>query len=120
MLVIRDAQMKVLARAVRRSFEGRLIRHLSETRGLPEERLEAELPATIQTAMDLGFVRECDVARFCEAMYRYAGGPGIEGLPKVAQNILLAYGVEAAEKLDRLDRWAAADPPETYIHVRNV
>jgi hypothetical protein len=108
MLVIRDAQMKAFSDSARQDFERRLVRHLGETTPIPPDRLVAEVPGAIQSAGELGFVRQCDVARYCELMYRHAGGPVMDGLPKEARNILLAYGVEPAEKLDRLERWAVA------------
>lgn len=107
MLTIRDSQMKAFEDFARRNFEQRLIRHLAETIGISLDRLRTEIPAALPSAQELGFSRECDVARYCELVYKKAGIPALDALPKEARNILLAYGVPPAEKLDQLERWTA-------------
>jgi hypothetical protein len=105
MLVIRDVQMKVFGDASRREFEKRLIRLLHETTTIALDRLEAEVPDAVRSAEGLGFILQCDVARYFEWMYLHTGAAAIEGLPKEARNIVLAYGVEPAKKLDQLEQW---------------
>jgi hypothetical protein len=120
MLVIREAQMNTFNDAARQEFELRLMRHLKETAGIPDNRLAEETQKAIKAATELGFRRECDVARYCDLMYRHTGGSTIDGLPKPARNILLAYGVEPAEKLDHLEKWAVANGAETTRHGGNL
>ena len=111
MLNIRDAQMEALRRAAREDFERRLERHLSglET---PGKTGRPDCAGAIESARAFGITRECDIARYSELMYRHTGGCDPKALPKKAQNILLAYGVEPARKLDQFAAWAAAPQSE--------
>ena len=108
MLVIREAQKEALRRASQRDFERRLQRHLGEKLGEAGPGPGIDASGVIQSARALGIRRERDIARYGELMYRHTGGLKPGGLSKAAQNILLAHGVDAAEKLDRLAAWADA------------
>lgn len=108
--------MKVLARSVRIQFERRLCSHLEQTAGIPRARLDVEIPLAIETAFEFGITRECDVARFCELMYRLAGEVAPGRLPKSALNILLAHGVDSPEKLRRLEEWSLESRTRKTAH----
>jgi hypothetical protein len=105
MLVIRKEQMEAFRQASRKHFEQRLRRHLQDALpGLTDNSLTRITPM-VGEALELGIKSEQDVARFCELMFRHAQGKPFSSLPTGAQNLGLAYGVRAPEKLAALDRW---------------
>jgi SOS-response transcriptional repressor LexA len=108
MLVIRNEQMEAFRRTSRKQFEERLRRHVQDA--VPEltVNFEMRISPLVSEALELGIKSEQDVARFCELMFRYAAGMPFSTLPFQAQNLGLAYGVTAHEKLASLDSWFAA------------
>lgn len=107
MLTIRAEQMRAFQETSLRAYQQRLETHLNEVLGIPVPRLQSELPPMIKSGSVYGMRRECDIARYCELIYRYAYKESAENLSKAARSILLAYGVESAEKLNRFEQWAS-------------
>ena len=105
MLTIRKQQMDTLGREARRTFERRLQTHIRQSLGNAAAPDETDLELCIEAAFRLGIKRERDVARYCELVCRYGAGYSLEAWPKAARNLLLAYGVPAADRLQNLELW---------------
>lgn len=117
MLTIRAEQMQSFQEAARQRFEQRLEAHLHQVLGIPIPELKPQLPKVIASASEYGMARECDVARYSELIYRHDKGGSVQKLPKEALNILLAYGVEPEEKLNRLEKWVSSRGEGAQAHV---
>jgi len=59
----------------------------------------------LEQSTRFGLTTEAQVARFTEILLLQLAGLG-EVLPKQALAILLSYGLDPNEKLDRFERWA--------------
>lgn len=110
MLVIRAEQVRTLERNRRVSFEQALGKHLEAKLRGHGGTLDAELIGRVVArglgqASRFGLSTEAQVARFVEIILLQL--PGFEEeLPKQALAILLSYGMDPKEKLDRFERWA--------------
>lgn len=105
MLVIRNEQMEELHQAAVRDFVRDLTRYLSARINSPADSWESDLLFAVKQAQQLGIVRECDVAEFCDGLYASTGSLDFRKLPRRAQSILLAYREDPQEKLRRFKSW---------------
>jgi hypothetical protein len=103
MFVIRTAQLRVLEDAARADFAQRLHPRLKTLVTAPDVWLNTQIEQAIKTGERFHFTREHEVARYCELMILHWGSVSPDSLPKDALNVLLAHGVEPAEKLRLLD-----------------
>jgi hypothetical protein len=110
-LVIRRSQMKVFEKASAADFARRLRGHLQEKfPNISDDVLSGRIAAGLESAASFEIKRECDVVRYVELFCKWGCAATGQAFPKPALNILYSYGVEAAQKLDRLEAWLAANP----------
>ncbi|MFN0100771.1 MAG: hypothetical protein ACKV2U_01645 [Bryobacteraceae bacterium] len=104
MLVIRPSQIESLRAARVARFALRLERHL-KTAGHTGP-LRDVIAFGIANAAAFGLSTERDVARLVELLDAYGASPrpGIE-LPRPALSVLLRYGMDPRDKLDRFEQW---------------
>ena len=110
MLTIRPEQMRILGEAARNEFEQRLKRHLDRKFGV--DLAEGELRAAVPEAAEFGIRRERDVVRLCELMFGETGILSASVFDRACQNILLAYGVPAEDKLTQLEHRLKGSRPQ--------
>jgi hypothetical protein len=104
MLTIRAQQMQALADAQTRRFRSRLRAHLGHAMAADDD-TEQQLDRCIAASAAFGLHAACDIARFAELTWRYAGCYPVKPLPKPALAILLAHGLAPARKLARYADW---------------
>jgi hypothetical protein len=109
MLVIRATQMKLMEEVARCDFVRRLRQHLESIITAPAHWVLEQIVEAVESGRRLGITRECDVARYCELMILSFGSVSFDYVPKDARNILLAHGVDGAEKLRRMEEWKRAE-----------
>jgi hypothetical protein len=104
-MTLREAHMKAFEADSLRRFRQRLFSHLLSLAPEPKPSLpvlEQQVDAGLKAADEFGFTRECDVARFIEIVLLKFGGFLGPSLPKRALNVLYAYRVDPADKLEQL------------------
>jgi hypothetical protein len=105
-LIVREAQMRVLRDAALSDFRRRLSIYV---RSFRPDAAGAEISRVcdrvISDCAAYSIERECDIARYAGFLLR-SGEP--ERLSRPEQNILLAHGVPAEERLSRLEESVAA------------
>lgn len=109
MLIIRTAQLQALEDNHRGRFKRQLLLHLSVDAEQPKQ-LEQMVESGIADAHRYSLQHESHIARFLEVTLRQAPSYPHRPLPRGALAILMAYGLDATVKLDRYERWLAANP----------
>jgi hypothetical protein len=110
MLVIREAQLEALGRAMASRFEKQMLRRLEQMRreqliALPGEELPGHIVRGVREAANYGLRSEAHLARYISLACRFLGGFGGKAHPKEAVSILKAYGVSVEARLERLEQW---------------
>lgn len=109
--------MEALRQVASGRFLHRLSQHLEISCSIDRGRLKRELPKAIQAAAELRITRECDVVRYCEITYGNLDSYTVDSLPPEAQNIVFAYGVDAEQRLGRLERWISEHAGQEFKNV---
>lgn len=112
MLVIRDAQMRQLAKLRQEAFEVVVVEylasHLHHNDRMASRQLAAE---ALVRAPAFGLEAERDLVRFALITGGLFGVPPYPELPVQALANLLAYGLPPATKLDQYEAWARGQTP---------
>ena len=104
MLVIREAQMRMLGAALRGNFVLRLTRHLSlRFPGRPLDDLRRLASASVDEGRGLGFSTEEDLTRFAEFAALFGSPLSKVSAPAWISRILQRSDLTPSGKLDVLD-----------------
>jgi hypothetical protein len=111
-LVIRDAQMKVLREDAYSAFRLRLSQHIAFHVSEATGQVEQILDRVLRDCAAYQIVRECDIARYAELLCARFRGLPTGRFSEKAEKILLTNGVPAEAKLralEELPAWRATD-----------
>jgi len=120
MLQIRKEQMAAFEKAMKRSFENRVVAHLrmrfpQECRQMPEEAIRETIRTGIARAEDYGVHVEHDVVRYIELMYRLS--PDFDSAPSTpwAAATLRRSDLDGHAKMNELCARADRDLPSEAV-----